>query len=96
MSVEAKLAPISKETLIMLINQQLRKDWTYDDYENGKAIDLQWRWIPIIEQALMMYRDKGWEIKKFAILDGEGRKLQLRFKNPSWQFKDRSEVPPIN
>jgi hypothetical protein len=96
MSVEAKLAPISKETLIMLINQQLRKDWTFDDYTNGKPVDLQWKWIPVMEEALSIYRDKGWEIKKQAVLDGEGRKLQLRFKNPSWQIREQSEPPRIN
>jgi hypothetical protein len=86
MSSDLKSAPVSKETLIMLINHFLRKDWTYDDYANGKPIEMQWSWGPALENVLSIYRDKGWEIKKLAVLDGDGRKLQLRFKNPQWQL----------
>jgi prolyl oligopeptidase PreP (S9A serine peptidase family) len=86
-STDIKLAPVSKETLILMINQSLRKDWTYDDYANGKPIDLQWRWGSVLEQALCIYRDKGWDVKVSAVLDGEGRKLHLRFKNQQWQLR---------
>lgn len=72
----------------MMINISLRKDWTYDDYANGKPIELQWNWKPVLGQALNIYRDKGWEIQVFAILDGKEKKLQLRFKNSNWQLHD--------
>jgi hypothetical protein len=92
MGSDLRLAPVSKETLILLINQHLRKDWTYDDYANGKPIDLQWRWVSVLENALCIYRDKGWDIQKLAVFDGDGRKLQLRFKNPQWQLREEDSI----
>jgi hypothetical protein len=87
-AINVKRAPISKENLIMMINLNLRKDWTYDDYANGKPIDLHWDWKPVLGQALNSYRDKGWEIQVSVVLDGRGKKLHLRFKNPKWQLRD--------
>jgi hypothetical protein len=92
MSSDLELSPVSKEALIMLINYHLRKDWTYDDYENGKPIDLQWSWGASLKNVLYIYRDKGWEIQKLAVFNGNDRKLQLRFKNSQWQLHEKDFI----
>jgi|1_EtaG_2_1085319.scaffolds.fasta_scaffold347195_1 hypothetical protein len=73
---------MTEKELVQGLNYLLESFWTKKDLEVGKVYRVSWDDICAIKTVIPMYVDRGWIIKKEALLLGGSRDLLLYVLKP--------------
>jgi len=73
---------LTKQTCIQQINYLLESSWSKKELRMGKVYELRWENISVAKSVIPLYVEKGWIIKKEAVLYGNDRSLLIYVLKP--------------